>query len=79
MEPTATLMFKDRVVALVVNNPPASAGDVGASGLFPGSVRSPEEAWQPSPVFLPGESQEQRGLVGCSPWGCRESDATEAM
>ena len=25
--------------------------------------------WQPTPVFLPGESQEQRSLVGCSPWG----------
>ena len=26
--------------------------------------------WQPTPVFLPGESQGQRSLVGCSPWGC---------
>ena len=26
-------------------------------------------AWQPTPVFLPGESLEQRSLVGCSPWG----------
>ena len=25
--------------------------------------------WQPTPVFLPGESQGQRSLVGCSPWG----------
>ena len=25
--------------------------------------------WQPTPVFLPGESQGRRGLVGCSPWG----------
>ena len=24
-------------------------------------------AWQPTPVFLPGESHEQRSLVGCSP------------
>ena len=28
-------------------------------------------AWQPTPVFLPGESQGQRSLVGYSPWGCR--------
>ena len=27
--------------------------------------------WQPTPVFLPGESQGQRGLVGCRLWGCR--------
>ena len=34
--------------------------------------------WQPTPVLLPGESQEQGSLVGCCPWGCRESDMTEA-
>ena len=28
-------------------------------------------AWQSIPVFLPGESQGQRSLVGYSPWGCR--------
>ena len=27
--------------------------------------------WQPTPVFLPGESHGQRGLAGCSPWGHR--------
>ena len=25
--------------------------------------------WQPTPVFLPGESHGRRSLVGCSPWG----------
>ena len=35
-------------------------------------------AWQPAPVFLPGESQGQRSLAGYSPWGHRESDTTEA-
>ena len=34
--------------------------------------------WQPSPVFLPGKSHGQRSLVGYSPWGCKESDTTEA-
>ena len=33
--------------------------------------------WQPTPVFLPGESQGQRSLVGCRLWGCTESDMTE--
>ena len=34
--------------------------------------------WQPTPVFLPGESWGRRGLVGCHLWGCTESDTTEA-
>ena len=28
-------------------------------------------AWQPTPVFLPGESHRQRSLAGYSPWGHR--------
>jgi len=35
--------------------------------------------WQPTPVFLPGESQGQGNLVGCHLWGCTESDTTEAI
>ena len=34
--------------------------------------------WQPTPVFLPGESQGQGSLVGCRLWVRTESDATEA-
>ena len=34
--------------------------------------------WQPTPVFLPGESQGPRSLVGCRLWGGTESDTTEA-
>ena len=34
--------------------------------------------WQPTPVFLPGESQGQGSLVGCRPWGHTESDTTGA-
>ena len=37
-----------------------------------------KRAWQPTPEFLPGESHEQRSLVGYSPWGHRELDLTEA-
>ena len=33
--------------------------------------------WQPTPVFLPGESQGRRSLVGCHLWGWTESDTTE--
>ena len=33
--------------------------------------------WQPTPVFLPGESQGWGNLVGCRLWGRTESDTTE--
>ena len=35
--------------------------------------------WQPTPVFLPGESHGQRSLAGCSLWGHKESDMTEPL
>ena len=34
--------------------------------------------WQPTPVFLPGESQGRESLVGCCQWDRTESDTTEA-
>ena len=33
----------------------------------------------PTPVLLPGKSHGQRSLVGCSSWGCEESDTTERV
>ena len=33
--------------------------------------------WQPTPLFLPGESQGQGSLMGCCLWGRTESDTTE--
>ena len=35
--------------------------------------------WQPTPVFLPGESHGQRSLADYSPWGRKESDTTEQL
>ena len=35
--------------------------------------------WQPTPVFLPGESHGQRTLAGCSPWGHKELVMTEQL
>ena len=35
--------------------------------------------WQPTPVFLPGESQGWGSLVGCRLWGRTESDTTERL
>ena len=58
----------------MVKNPPAKAGDSGAVGLIPGSGRSPG---QPTPVFLPGKSHEQRSPVGHSPWGCSQMQLSD--
>ena len=41
-----------------------------------GSVQ--RRKWQPTPVFLPGESQGRGSLVGCHLWGRTESGTTEA-
>ena len=35
--------------------------------------------WHPTPVLLPGKPHGQRSLVGCSPWGRKESDTTERL
>jgi len=37
-----------------------------------------EKEMEPTPVFLPGESQGWGSLVGCRLWGRTESDTTEA-
>ena len=42
------------------------------------SQQDPLEEGKPTPVFLPGESLGQRTLAGYSPWGCKDSDTTEA-
>ena len=35
--------------------------------------------WHPTSVFLPGKSHGWRSLVGCNPWGHKESDTTEQL
>ena len=47
-------------------------------GFDPWVGKIPWRAWQPTPVFLPGESHGQRSLAGRSAWRCKESDTTEA-
>ena len=42
-------------------------------------MRSRRRQWHPTPVLLPGKSHGRRSLVGCSPWGRYESDATERL
>ena len=61
----------------MVKNLPASAGDVW-DGFDPWVGKIPwKRAWQPTQVFLSGESHRQRSLVGYIPQGCKESDTTE--
>ena len=56
-----------------------NAGDERDAGLIPGSKKSPwKREWQPTPIFLPKESQGWGSLVGCRLWGCTESDTSEA-
>ena len=46
-----------------IKNPPANAGDM--RGFDPWIGKIPwRRAWQPTPVFLPGESHGQRSVVG---------------
>ena len=68
-------------VALVVKNLPANAGDIRDAGLIPElkGLMPWRRAWQPTPVFLPGESTGQRSLVGYSPGGCIVLDTTERL
>ena len=57
----------------MVKNPRANAGDAVRKhgfNLWVGKIPWRRE-WQPTPVFLPGESYGQRSLVGYSPWGQR--------
>ena len=65
----------------VVKNPPANEGDIGDMrlGFSPWVRKIPwRRAWQPTPVFLPGEFHAQRSLLGYSPRGSKDSDTTEA-
>ena len=51
---------------------------VFGDALIPGLGRIPwSRAWQPTPVFLPGETHEQKSLVSYSPWGHTELDMTK--
>ena len=49
------------------------------SQSLPQLMSTGRRQWQPTPILLPGESCGWRSLVGCSPWGCNESDMTERL
>ena len=75
-----TIIRASQVVLVVKKkkkkNPPANAGDIRNVGYYGGEIPW-RRAWQPTPVFLPGESHGQRSLASYSPWSHKESDITE--
>ena len=63
-------------MAQTVKNLPA----VQETRLNPGVRKTPlEKGMATHSIFLPGESHGWRGLVGYTPWGCKESDLTEGL
>ena len=67
-------------MVLVVKNPPTSAGDVRDLGSIPGLGRSPGGGHgNPLQYSCLENPHRQRNLVGYSPWGRKELDATELL
>ena len=67
-------------LALEIKNPPAHEGDIMRHGFDPWVGKIP---WRRerllTPASLPAIFHRQRSLVSYSPWGHKESDATEAL
>ena len=61
----------------MVKNLLANAGDIRDAFQSLGWEDPLKRKWQPTPVFLPGESYGPRSLVGYSLWSCKELDTTE--
>ena len=71
---SAAFITRASQMVLVVKNPPADAGNVRLR-FNPWVRKIPwRKAWQPTPVFVPGESHRQRSLTGYS---VAESDMSE--
>ena len=67
-------------VALVAKNPPVQCRRHKRCGFDPWIGKIPRgREWQPTPVFLPGESHGQRSLAGYNPCGPKELDMTEDL
>ena len=65
-------------VALVVKEPTCQCRRRKRHGFDPWVGKIPwRRAWQPTPVFLPGESHGQRNLVNYSPWVHEELETTD--
>ena len=83
-EPTAAAATdegpaREEVRAGGAPSPGAVVPSPGVAPLPPRRFRRWRRAWQPTLVFLPGESHGQRSLAGYSPQGRKESDSTERL
>ena len=72
-EEMATHSSRSSLVAQTVENSP----EMQETMFDPWVGKIWRREWQPTPVFLPGEIQGQRSLVGCCLWGHTESEMTE--
>ena len=64
------------MVAQTVKNLPA----MQETGFHPWVGKMPwRRKWQSIPIFMPGKSQRQRNLAGCSPWSHKELNMTEQL
>ena len=62
-------VLKASQVVVGIKNQSANKGDNKILGFNPWIGKIPwSRKWQPTPAFLPGESQRQRSLAVCSPW-----------
>ena len=63
----------------MVKNPPATQDNQELCGYDPwvGKITG-RRKWQPTLIFLSGESHGQKSLVGYSPWWCKKLNTTEA-
>ena len=79
LEPFAVRSGPDQQITNVSDGK-ESACNGGRSRFDPRVGKIPwRREWLRTPVFLPGESHGQRSLTGDSPWGHKESHATERL
>ena len=59
----------------MVKNLPPNVGRLRKHRFDPWVRKIPwRKTWQPTAVFLPGKSHQQRSLASYNPWGLKESD-----
>ena len=58
---------------------PATPWTIACQASLSFTITKLTKCRHPTPVLLPGKSHGRRSLVGCSPWGCEESDMTERL
>ena len=78
---SALLVWAQTWITVVLNGLPWKWTEIILSflRLHPSTAFWRRRRWHPTPVLLPGESHGWRILVGCNPWGRKESDITEQL